>query len=70
MSKLQFRCVVCGKLTAGRLPRTGRHTGDGTYHYPRRHKGKDGKPCPGNIKEAEWIIDGKNEGIWKRYGEW
>lgn len=25
-----------------------------TFRYPRRHK-VNGKPCPGNILEAEWI---------------
>lgn len=56
--KARFRCVVCGKETAGRLPRNPdrRHEiGDGTARFPRRHKGKDGKPCPGNILEAEWV---------------
>ena len=51
----RFRCAVCGKLTAGRLPRDGRHTGDGTFWFPRRHDGADGRPCPGNIKEAELV---------------
>lgn len=62
----RFRCVHCGKLTAGRLPRaiitspTGRVTysrhdvGDGSFYYPRRHD-VDGEPCPGNILEAEWV---------------
>lgn len=48
---LRFRCVVCGKLTDGRLPKGG----DGSVYYPRRHNGKDGEPCPGNLQEAEWI---------------
>lgn len=51
----RFRCVVCGKLTAGRIPRAGRHAGDTTARFPRRHKGPDGKPCGGNILEAEWV---------------
>lgn len=62
----RFRCVHCGKLTAGRLPRafvtspTGRVTysrhdvGDGSERYPRWHK-LDGKPCPGNRELAEWV---------------
>ena len=52
----RFKCVECGKLSTGRLPRDGRHVGDGTVRYPRRHKGPDGKPCPGNIEEAEWVV--------------
>jgi len=55
--KQRFRCVVCGKITAGRLPREG----DGTFYYPRRHK-KDGFPCPGNVYEAEWIKENKEKG--------
>lgn len=52
----KFRCVVCGKLTAGRLPRAGRHNvGDTTAMFPRRHNGDDGLPCPGNIELAEWV---------------
>jgi hypothetical protein len=50
----RFQCPECGKLTSGRLPRDGRHVGDGTVRYPRRHK-VDGKPCPGNIMEAVWV---------------
>jgi hypothetical protein len=59
----RFKCVVCGKLTAGRLPvnpHNHRERGDGTFWYPRRHKGKDGEPCPGNIEEAQ-IIEVKQE---------
>ncbi len=53
----RFRCMVCGKLTAGRLPRGDYHegVGDTSFRWPRRHKGKDGKPCAGNIIEAEWV---------------
>lgn len=47
----QFRCTACGKITAGRVP-TG---GDGTFRYPRRHKGPDGATCPGCYTEAEWV---------------
>lgn len=42
----RVKCAVCGKLTAGRLPRKGRHEGDGTLWYPRRHN------CPGDIIEG------------------
>lgn len=51
---VRFRCVVCGKLTAGRLGRVYGEIGDGTHRFPRRHK-RDGKPCPGNILEADWV---------------
>jgi len=46
----KFKCIICGKLTAGRIPRGG----DGTLRYPRRHKW-NGRPCPGNYREAEWV---------------
>lgn len=52
MQAFAYRCAVCRKLTAGRKPRGG---GDGTFFYPRRHPGPDGKPCAGNIEEAEWV---------------
>jgi hypothetical protein len=51
----QFKCVVCGKITAGRVPREGHVEGDLSARFPRRHKGIDGKPCEGNIEEAEWV---------------
>jgi hypothetical protein len=55
----KFKCSVCGKLTAGRLP----SGGDGSFYFPRRHKGSDGRPCPGNIEEAEWVtVVEKGEG--------
>jgi hypothetical protein len=58
---LYVLCAVCGKATkGGRAPRlafgrsgTGK-VGDGTFRYPRRHKGPDGEPCPGNIEEGVW----------------
>ncbi len=52
-SKLtRFRCVVCGNLSAGRVP-TG---GDGTARYPRRHKTKGtGFDCPGIYHEADGL---------------
>lgn len=53
---IKFKCAHCGKLTAGgRLPRDGHVKGDGTFRFPRRHKGADGQSCDGNIMEAEWI---------------
>ncbi len=55
MKRTRFRCVICGKVTAGRLGRVGRHVGDGSARFPRRHKGADGQPCPGNVYDAEWI---------------
>jgi len=55
----RFRCVYCGKLTAGRVPRDPWLPGDGSARYPRRHKLRDVTlggtfDCPGNIIEAEW----------------
>lgn len=53
--KTMFKCVVCGKLTAGRLPRaSGWFKGDGSCYYPRRHK-VGGVLCPGSLQEAEWV---------------
>jgi hypothetical protein len=46
----RFRCVVCGKITAGRMPRRG----DTTVRFPRRHR-VNGVRCPGNIQEADWV---------------
>ena len=66
----RFKCAICGKLTAGRLPRSGKYVGDGTFRYPRRHY-INGQPCPGNIIEAEWIdmIEVKtNKAMEKTYG--
>lgn len=55
-TQTRFRCVVCGKLTAGRMPRIhSRHRGDTTGRFPRRHNAENGKPCAGNVREAEWI---------------
>lgn len=51
MQIVRFRCVVCGRLTVGRKP-TG---GDGTFYYPARHRGEDGAPCPGNVRQAELV---------------
>lgn len=48
----RFRCVVCGHLSAGRIP--GRGRGDGTFRYPRRHQ-VDGQVCDGCFREAEWV---------------
>lgn len=54
----RFRCVVCGKVTAGRRPRNPhnhRERADGTAMFPRWHY-VGGKPCEGNYSEAEWVI--------------
>lgn len=50
----KFKCSVCGKLTSGRIGRSGGYSGDTSHRFPRRHK-NDGKDCPGNIEEAEWV---------------
>ena len=57
----KFKCVVCGKLTAGRMPRSGREVGDTTARWPRRHK-VNGVQCPGVWQEAEWV-DVPNKGV-------
>jgi hypothetical protein len=49
--KRRIKCSVCGKITAGRLPREGNYKGDGTFWYPRRHN-VDGDFCPGNFEEG------------------
>ena len=54
MRRTMFKCVVCGKITAGRIGREGRLSGDMSERCPRRHN-VDGKDCAGNILEAEWV---------------
>lgn len=49
----RFRCVVCGKDTAGRKAR------GGDTMYPRRHDFA-GEWCLGNIEEAAWIEVDRN----------
>ena len=52
----RFRCVVCGKLTAGRRPRAvWREEPDGTLIYARKHRTANGEVCEGSYKEAEWV---------------
>ncbi len=46
----KFKCVVCGNVSSGRMPRRG----DSTGRFPRRHK-IDGKLCPGNFRLALWV---------------
>jgi len=55
-SAYRFRCTVCGKLTLGRLPRSGYHKEAGVEMYPRRHSGADRLQCAGNVLAAEWVI--------------
>jgi cytochrome c5 len=43
-----FECQACGKITVGRMPKHG----DGTFYYPRKHKGEDGNTCEGVYDEA------------------
>ena len=54
MRRTMFKCVVCGKLTAGRISREGSISGDMSHRFPRRHK-VGGKDCLGNIEDAEWV---------------
>ncbi len=57
----RFKCTICGKLTAGRISRDRRYSGDTTARFPRRHKDNStGVMCCGNIIEAEWIEDKDN----------
>lgn len=51
MKTTRFQCVICGKLTAGRLPRRG----DTSARFPRRHNGSDGELCPGCFRDAVWV---------------
>jgi len=53
-AKTRFKCVVCGKITAGRIGREGAANGDTSHRFPRRHQ-FNGKDCPGNIEEAKWV---------------
>jgi hypothetical protein len=53
-SETKFRCVECGKISTGRIPHSGWMQGDLTFRYPRRHL-VNGEPCPGMLKEAEWV---------------
>ena len=50
----RFRCVVCGKVTAGRIGQDGGFRGDGSHRYPRKHR-VDGEVCPGVVQDAEWV---------------
>jgi hypothetical protein len=50
----KFKCAVCGKITAGRLPIQNKHKGDGSFRFPRRHY-VNGKLCDGVFEEAEWV---------------
>lgn len=56
-TKTMFRCSICGKLTAGRIPvgRNHNERGDGTFRYPRKHNDASGLPCYGNNREAAWV---------------
>ncbi len=57
----RFKCVVCGLVTVGTLPRgPWGAEGDGSELWPTRHK-VNGKPCPGNDRFAEWVTRPKTE---------
>lgn len=53
---LRFRCVVCGKLTAGCLPRINGRGGPNSVRFPRKHRDKTGALCEGNDLFAEWVV--------------
>jgi arsenate reductase (thioredoxin) len=49
MSQPTLRCLVCGKVTAARMPRDANGVNMiSAERYPRRHRGPNGRPCPGN----------------------
>lgn len=50
-TRTRFRCSVCGKLTAGRMPKKG----DTSARFPRRHYEQNGRLCPGVFRDAEWV---------------
>jgi hypothetical protein len=52
--RTRFRCVVCGRLTAGRMPREGDAMGDTSERWPRRHT-IAGEVCAGVYRLAEWV---------------
>lgn len=56
MKGIRVRCTVCGKISSGRLPRGG----DGSTRFPRRHQHRNDfgtmEDCPGEYRDAEWII--------------
>jgi hypothetical protein len=54
---LRFKCDMCGKLTAGRIPRRG----DGSGRYPRKHK-VNGEVCLGSFDGAVWVLAQKVKG--------
>lgn len=62
----RFKCVVCGKLTAGKIPNPGVGWGpaDLSARYPRKHRDKDGEVCEGVYQEAEWVdVDENGEEV-------
>ena len=55
-SVCRFRCSVCGRLTAGKVPNSdGRYAADKSERYPRMHRRPFGEPCPGVYEFAEWV---------------
>lgn len=56
MKVTRFRCVVCEKLTAGRMPRHDNGAAaDTTARYPRKHLDEHGRDCRGAWMLAEWV---------------
>ena len=52
----RFKCAVCGKLTAGKIPLpAGGYHADKSERWPRMHRLAEGKPCPGVYVFAEWV---------------
>lgn len=48
----QYACSVCGKLSLGYIPKRGFDSADPAKRLPKKHQGKDGRPCPGNYRFA------------------
>lgn len=65
----RFKCTVCGKLTAGKMPNPGAGWGpaDTSARFPRKHRDKKGKVCKGVYRFAEWI-DVWPDGVEENFG--
>lgn len=64
--RLRYKCVICGKLTEGRLPREDKFPGDGSEMWPARHRAADGEPCEGAWHYAEWIEEDVTDAEWDK----
>jgi len=62
MIKTRFKCVICGKLTAGRISQSEGFRGDGSHRYPRKSY-VNGKIYPDVIEDAEWVDTTKKKNL-------